>query len=99
MNMVRSKNMSAGYHFFDDATMKLFSSRIVGNDFNTENDVYFGTSERDTLGIAYGGKRMYTIRKFNKETARIETVGEFCAYDSLNKLNRALNELKKSLSK
>ena len=62
-----------GSLFFDKSAMRFFKSRILGDVHITEKASYFITSEC----FGNGFPRCYTIRALNRETAMIETVGEF----------------------
>jgi hypothetical protein len=67
----------AGSHFFSRGAKRFFRSRILGDAFHGTGGCYFVTSEQyeDSHGRRAG--RHYTIRKFNPETAEIDTFGPF----------------------
>jgi hypothetical protein len=74
-----------GSHWFDEDSMRFFNSNI---DFLVyKSDVgkyYFVTSEKYTG--QFGGKsqpRRWSVRRFDKETGNVTTVGEFQKYRSL----------------
>ena len=56
INQIISEAQSAGSHFFDEATLRFFSSRIKSNIYG---GCYFITSERDNYRDS--NPRFYTI--------------------------------------
>jgi hypothetical protein len=70
---IKQRNRDAGQHFFDEASMRFFNSRISGQTFGN----YFVTSEKGPSGI-----RAYTVR-FQDDDGHIWTLGEFQEYDTL----------------
>lgn len=68
-----------GSHFFDTETMKFFSSRVLPTVYR---GALFVTSEQDDSGVAWGGARRYTVRRFQITAGEIDiqTVGEFGEY-------------------
>jgi hypothetical protein len=81
-------NRDAGFHWFEPATLRWFSSRILeglvyrpGSRF-----VYFVSSERQ--GEEY--PRLYTVRRFSLDRCNVETVGEFQAYRTAREARRAM---------
>lgn len=74
-------NHNAGFHFFDDDTLRAFRSRI-GQTLHAGR--YFVTSE---VGPAEGSRRRWTIREV-KPDARIVTVGHNGAYASSQAASR-----------
>ena len=89
INQIISEATHAGSHFFEKRTMRFFSSRILPKIYG---GCYFITSERDTYRDT--NPRHYTIRKY-KGNLDIETVGDFCRYDSLAKAKRAVIKIVK----
>ena len=78
MNMddVIRSHKEAGLHFFDEDTMIFFGSKVVsellpGDIFITEEDNY----DRS--------EKMYTIRRFDCETADIKDISRFGAFKTL----------------
>ena len=82
LEQVIASNRHHGYHFFDDASMRWFNSRIESDVFPNRT---FVTSEKDDGFIgpggrryaAWDGKRRYTVRFFVARTGVIETASEF----------------------
>jgi hypothetical protein len=87
MSEVKQINQDKGQHFFDTSTMKFLNSHIVSKELI--NDKYFITSER------FDGTRprLYTIRRFNKETGDIITIGEFQQFHSVQEAKKYLIHL------
>lgn len=81
----RSKHM--GRHFFDADSMRFFGSVIESE---PTDDGIFITSEKDSMGIVWDGKRRYTIRKFDWETGEVDDVSEFGQYTTLNEAKEAM---------
>lgn len=71
MEYLRKANAAEGGHFFDQATMDCFESRIESREafVNTEtHDAYFVTSER----MSPGAPRLYKVRRFD-DNCRVRT--------------------------
>ena len=73
MQEIKEYNKLAGFHFFDDDTMRFFNSRIGKRLYQGPTGVYFVTSEK----FDYDSERMYTVRQFNPDEKNISTIGEF----------------------
>lgn len=84
INDIKERNMTVGHHFFDDATMRFFESKVYDKVFGT----HFVTSERGPTGL-----RRYSVRQFNWDTGAVETVGDFQQYDSLSDAYREAERL------
>lgn len=86
-------------HFFDKGSMRFFNSRIAEYGYNGIlcNDketiysdlVFFVTSEK----FDYKSPRLYTIRRLNRTTGEIITVGEFQAYKTSSGANKKAQKL------
>ena len=75
-------------HFFSKDAMKFFSSRVVDEVFPSRGKVYFITSEK----FDYKSPRLFTVRVLDLESRRIDTIGEFQAYETRTQaLTAALN--------
>jgi hypothetical protein len=68
------KAKHTGY-FFDSSAMRFFRSRVLGEVYQGPGGVYFVTSEQ----YNYDSPRLYTVRRFIKETGDVRTVGDFNA--------------------
>ena len=90
INQIISEAQSAGSHFFDESTLRFFSSRIHSKIYG---GCYFITSERDNYRDS--NPRFYTIRKY-EGGLKIETVGEFCQYKTRAQAVSAVNKLIKT---
>ncbi len=73
---IKQANAKAGGKWFSKNNMEYFNTIIVRQVFGGR---YFITSERDGWGMAWDGRRRYSIRMVD-EDAQIETVGEFGQY-------------------
>ena len=90
INQIIYEAVSAGSHFFDDSTLRFFSSRILPTIYG---GCYFITSERDNYRDS--NPRFYTIRKYEGGLG-IETVGDFCQYETRAQAVSAVNKLIKT---
>ncbi len=66
---VKCLNKEHKQFFFSPDTMRFFKSRIASPLIKNK---YFVTSEKGPSGV-----RKYTVRKFNRRTAKLDTVGDF----------------------
>ena len=64
-------------HFFDRDTMRCFRSRILTEVYHGPGGIYFVTSEKGPDEV-----RRYTVRRFDPETATINTPGGHGKYDT-----------------
>jgi hypothetical protein len=69
---LKEMNRAAGGHFFDRAAMKSFRSRILPRVYTGPGGVYFVSSEQHE-----GGPRQFTVRRFDPQTASVDSFGEF----------------------
>ena len=90
INQIISEAERAGSHFFNEATLRFFNSRIQSKIYG---GCYFITSERDTYRDS--NPRFYTIRKYEGGLG-IETVGEFCQYKTKTQAVSAVKKLIKT---
>lgn len=67
---IRREHSAAGFHFFDQAAMRFFSSRVLPTVHTDGHRLLFVTSERDG-----DNPRLYTVREFDPTTAEILTHG------------------------
>ena len=77
-----------GGHWFDRSTMTFFGTKLPGYAYVAGDGHYFITSERSP-----SGKTAFTIRHQNKVDFKIETVGDFHAYDTVAQATETLVEL------
>ncbi len=89
MTEIKKCNSGKGKHFFDRDTMRFFKSRIESSQpIHGPKGIFFVTSEQ-----APGGKRKYTIRKFNPKTCEVKTHGEFQEFkERWQAMTRAVRE-------
>lgn len=81
-----------GSHFFDEKTMRFFSSRVHATIHGGE---FFITSEQDSTGAVWGGERRYTIRRFTitDNAVTFDTVGELGQYATGQEASRAVRAM------
>ena len=85
---VVKKAEETGSYFFSKESMSWFNSRLHHKVYQGR---YFITSERDSSGIAWDGRRRYTLRAVTPEGA-MTTVGYFGQYHSLQEAIAAAKE-------
>lgn len=73
---VKRNNKALGGFWFSPDTMRFFQSKVESELINGK---YFVTSEKD--GERH--PRLYSIRKYNPGTSRIDTVGGFQTFKTL----------------
>jgi hypothetical protein len=73
---IKAASKAAGSHYFEPSTMRFFRSRVLPSVFHGPGGCFFVTSEQYT-GSTHTEPRKYTVRKFNVETADVDTVGDF----------------------
>lgn len=78
-------NRNVGHYWFDKDTMKFWNSKVVSSLYEAHEAVYFVSSERQRETWP----AMFTVRKFNKVTSHVETVGRFQQYESIDKARSA----------
>ncbi len=72
IEQIIQENKQAGYHFFDQDTKRFFRSYVY---YPVYGDQFFITRETDPTA-----KTGYTIRKFDNDTCRVSTVGDFMGH-------------------
>jgi hypothetical protein len=73
---IKHANKTAGKHYFEPGTMQFFDSRVLSYVYQGPGGVYFVTSEQ-FHGSTGSKPRAFTVRRFNPETAAIDTFGPF----------------------
>lgn len=78
-------------HYFDESTMKFFSSRITSFSKSKDGALYFITSERKGF---QDYTRVFSLRKayVKRGKIQIDTVGEFGEFETLYQAKRAMKE-------
>ncbi len=77
INDVIRNNKEAGWFFFHPETIKFFHSCVSSVLFENKT---FVTSELHLRGDNW--VRLYTVRKYNPETAWIDTIGKYGVFTS-----------------
>lgn len=81
MAKIRATHKAADGHFFDRASMRFFSSRVLPYVYTGPGGVFFVTSEQNNHrhldGSTTPWPRRFTVRKFDPLTGDIDTVGPF----------------------
>jgi hypothetical protein len=93
MDLVKMHNKDAGHHFFDRETMRFFSSRLCATVHEGMGGVFFVTSEQRKGFECADGPRRYTVRRFNRSTGAVDTVGKFQGYPTSRAANRIAAKL------
>lgn len=83
---IKRANRLAGFHFFDQDTMRFFRSRILDG---VIGDGYFITSER---GCDPSASRRYTVR-YCDANGRMHTIGEFMQHATASQARAAARAL------
>lgn len=81
INEMKRMNEEVGQHWFSKGAMNIFNTRIEAGP-NKEN--IFITSD----AMDPDAERRYTLRLFVSETSKVETVGNFCEFDTLDEARR-----------
>jgi len=89
---VISLNKERGQFFFSPDTIKFFNSKILGGSLKGKNKNLFITSEKRPSFKGETTFRKFSIRKVNKTTGSIETVGEFQQFGTQNQANNFIKE-------
>ena len=87
--MHQVKNQARTPHFFSAGATRFFNSRYPQTGIEHDGKIYFITSEQ----FDWKSPRLYTIRYLDMETGEVETLGEFQAYDTKGKAQRAVNKI------
>jgi hypothetical protein len=74
ISQIKVANRQAGYHWFDKNTMTFFGTRVSIRVYEGRGGIYFVTSEQPPHG-----PRRWSVRSFDPKTAKVDTIGEFCA--------------------
>ena len=95
-------NKAKGRYFFSPDTMKYFNTITdfeVYKKKGTKHVFYFVTSEKRGRIKHYdgtvtpAGKRRFTVRKFERKSGRVSTVGEFHSHNTLIQARKKASEL------
>lgn len=76
MDEIKTACRVRGSHWFDPGTMRYFKCRILETVYQGSGGVFFVSSEKCS-SMYNNHPRRYTVRKFNPESADIDTAGEF----------------------
>lgn len=88
---IKQVNAAIGHHFFEPASMRFFESKIASR--TVYGGHFFITSERFTGSDGVSQPRMYTLRACYN--GKVETVGEFQQYRTIEEAKHAAKELAK----
>lgn len=89
IEQIKNAVREEGSYFFEEKTMRFFSSRALSDVHEGPGGVYFVTSERDRHRP--GEARRFTVRRFNAGGGRsgvVATIGDFQAHPSAAKALR-----------
>ena len=93
---MKRMNKEAGQFWFSPQTLRFFNSRIsslVVQAEQNEDLKLFVTSER----MDWNSPRLYSVRVFNYSTCKVDTVGEFQEYATLEDAKAAAKRLAKTM--
>ncbi|QIA28655.1 hypothetical protein [Phage f2b1] len=85
INEMKAIQLEQGHNWFDEDAMNFFNT-VIETQPNKIN--IFITSERMELDMP----KKYSLRWFNPETAHVDTLGEFQAYETLAEAREARKE-------
>lgn len=88
---IKEANKAIGQYFFEPATMRFFSSKLASR--TVYGGRYFLTSEQFVGSDGYAAPRKYTIRACYD--GKIDTVGDFQQYQTIEEARAAVRELVK----
>ncbi len=74
-------------HWFDRDTMRFFNSRVSHDAYKVRDKAWFVSSERQDEDDAH--PRLYSVRVCDLATGRINTVGTFQGYKTLDQAESA----------
>lgn len=74
---IKKSNSNAGWHFFDQQTLKFFRSEILPAVYQGPGGIAFVTSEQFVDNSGTPSPIRYTARRFDPKTSRVHTVGGF----------------------
>lgn len=90
---VKTRAEKGSPHFFDQDTMRFFSSRISEYCWRIGEKIYFITSEADRYYIKHSGSvRAWTVRIIDLD-GDINTLGKFQEHSSLSQARKAVKEV------
>lgn len=91
---MRESSRKADYHFFDRETMRFFNSRVeevTHVTAHTKTRVLFITSE--SYGRYDTEPPRFTVREFFPATGKVNTIGEFMQYSTLDAAKTAILDI------
>lgn len=81
LDQIKRAAKAAGSHWFDEDTLRYFSSRISSHVYSVPGGALFVSSEQFRGYGSPDGPRLYTIRSCSFEGV-IDTIGEFQQYET-----------------
>lgn len=90
---IKQANKAAGSHSFSPNTMRFFRSRVGFRVYPVKDGAFFTTSERYDNSTP----RLYTVRRAYDD-GRIETMGEFQAYNTSGEASKAARKMQDKLN-
>jgi hypothetical protein len=79
---MKARNKAAGFHWFDKAAMRFFNTAI---ETVPNKDYIFITSDY----MDDPAEKRYTLRWFDPQTSKVETLGDFQAYETIEQARQA----------
>lgn len=90
IEQIKTAASQAGSHFFDEDTMRFFSSRVLSAVHEGPGGVYFVTSERDRHQP--DTDRRYTVRRFHAGGSRSSVIATVWCFQAYSSARQALRE-------
>lgn len=90
INEMKRMNEEVGQHWFSEGAMNIFNTRIEAGP-NKEN--IFITSD----AMDPDAERRYTLRLFGAKTSKVDTIGEFQEFATLEEAKKARKEISKKM--
>jgi hypothetical protein len=83
-DLQRHYKQKTGGHWFDAATINFFQSKFSSQLYFTDSQIFFVSSERNTMPHADKVRR-YSIRVYEPKTGYIATCGEFGEFATIKR--------------
>ncbi len=90
---IKERAKKGSPHWFDEDSMRFFSSRVTNLMWKKGDDIYFVSSEQNKSHGDFGGTpRAYTVRIVGTD-GDINDIGGFQAYETVNQARHAIQDI------